>query len=57
MCFRHVPEQVRKKLDGRSEVLVLIGYHSIGAYKMYSQIEDKLVISIVGQVDESKGWG
>ena len=56
MCFRHVPEQLRKKLDDRSEVMVLIGYHSTGAYKLYSPIKDKLVISRDVLVDESKGW-
>ena len=56
MCFRHVPEQARKKLDDQSEVLVLIGYDLIGAYKMYSPIKDKLLISKDGLVDERKGW-
>ena len=55
MCFRHVPEQARKKLDDWSEVLVLIGYHSIGAYKLYSPIEDELVSKKDFLVDKSKG--
>ncbi|CAI8595325.1 unnamed protein product [Vicia faba] len=55
MCFRHIPEQLRKKLDDRSEVMVLIGYHSTGAYKLYSPNKDKLVISREVLVDESKG--
>jgi hypothetical protein len=56
MCFRHVPEQLRRKLDDRSEAVVLIGYHSTGAYKLYSPIEDKLIISRDVRIDESKGW-
>ena len=56
MCFKHVPEQERKKMDDRSEVLVLIGYHSIGAYKLYSPIEDKMVIIKDRLEDESKRW-
>ena len=56
MCFRHVPEQVRKKLDGRSKVMVLIGYPSTGAYKLYSLTEDKLVISRDVLEDKSKRW-
>ena len=56
MCFRHVPEQLRKKLDDRSQIMVLIGYHSTGAYKLYSPNDDKLVISRDIVVDESKGW-
>src|ERR1044072_10006899 len=56
MCFKHVPEQLRRKLDDQSEVMVLIGYHSTGAYKLYSPIKDKLVLSRDVCVDESKGW-
>ena len=56
MCFRHVPEQLRKKLDDRSEVMVLIGYPSAGAHKLYSPIEDKLVINRDVLEDESKRW-
>ena len=56
MCFRHVPEQLRKKLDNQSEIMVLIGYYSTGTYKLYSPNEDKLVISRDVLVDENKGW-
>ena len=56
MCFRHVPEQLRRKLDDQSEAIVLIGYHLTGAYKLYSPIEDKLVINRDDIVDEIKGW-
>ena len=54
MCFRHVLEQVRKKLDDQSEVLVLIGYPLTSAYKLYSITEDKLVISRDVLVDQRK---
>ena len=57
MCFRHAPEQLRKKLDGRSEVMVLIGYPLTSAYKLYSPIEDKLVIGRDVLVDEKKRLG
>src|ERR1051325_6768739 len=52
MCFRHVLEQLRRKLDDQSEVMVLICYHSTGAYKLYLPIEDKLVINIDVRVDK-----
>ena len=35
---------------------MLINYHSVGANKLYSPIEDKLVISKDGLEDESKRW-
>lgn len=56
MCFKHVPEQLRRKLDDRSQFMVLIGYHLTGAYMLYSPNEDKILISRDVQVDESKRW-
>ena len=54
MCFRHVPEQLRRKLDDRSEAVVIIGYHPTDAYKLYSPIKDKLIISRDVRVDKAK---
>lgn len=56
MCFRHVPRQLRKKLDDRSQTMVLIGYYSTGAYKLYSPNNDKIMINRDVLVDERKGW-
>lgn len=54
MCFMNVPEQLRKKLDDKSQIMVLIGYNSTGAYKLYSPNNDKLLINQDVLVDESK---
>lgn len=56
MCFRHVPEQLRKSLDDRSQARMLIGYHSTSAHNYYSPNDDKLVINMDVLVDESKWW-
>lgn len=56
MCFRHVPEQFKNKLDDQSQTMVLIGFHSSSAYMLYSPNDDKLVISRDVLVDERKGW-
>lgn len=56
MCFRHVSEQLKRKLDDKSQAIILIGYHSTGAYKMYSPYDEKLVINRDVLVDESKWW-
>lgn len=56
MCFRHVPEYLRKKLDDRIQAMMLIGYYSTNAYKLYSPNYDKLVISRDVLVDESIKW-
>lgn len=36
--------------------MVLIGYHSIGAYNLYSPKNDKLEINKYVLLDESKRW-
>lgn len=33
LYFRHVPKKLRRKLDVKSKIMILIGYHSTGAYK------------------------
>lgn len=42
--FRRVPEQLRRKLDERSQTMILIGYHSTCAYKLFSPNKNKVVI-------------
>jgi transposase InsO family protein len=45
LCYRHIPDQRRKKLDDKSETLILVGYHIAGSYKLYNPITKKLVAS------------
>jgi hypothetical protein len=47
---------VRRKLDDRSQQMILLGYHPTGAYKLYAPKENKVVISRDIKFDESKGW-
>ena len=35
VCYKHVPEARRQKLDDRSKVMLLVVYHSTGSYKLY----------------------
>lgn len=35
LCFKHVPDARRKKLDDKSKAMILVGYHSTGVYKLY----------------------
>ena len=37
LCFKHVPEQIRKKLDDKAEPMILIGYHPTSAYGRRSE--------------------
>lgn len=55
ICHRHIPEERRKKLDDKSEALMLVGYHPTGAYKLYP-IQKRTVISRDVVVDETVAW-
>ncbi|KAL2342497.1 hypothetical protein Fmac_003782 [Flemingia macrophylla] len=56
LCYKHVPEHNRRKLDSRSQAMVLVGYHSTGAYKLFDPIQRRVVISNDVVVDETKEW-
>lgn len=56
LCYKQVRYQKGKKLQDKSEPMVLIGYHPIGDYKSYDPLKRKVVISRDLKVDESKTW-
>jgi hypothetical protein len=56
LVYRHVPDQLRRKLDDKSNQMVLIGYHSTGGYKLLDPITRQIVISRDVIVDELKEW-
>ncbi|GAU43218.1 hypothetical protein TSUD_301050 [Trifolium subterraneum] len=56
IAYRHVPDQLRSKLDDKSEVMVLVSYHLTGGYKLYDPISKSIVISRDVIVDEMKEW-
>ncbi|KAK2440388.1 putative mitochondrial protein [Trifolium repens] len=56
LCHKHVPEAKRKKLEDRSEPMILVGYHVTGAYKLYNPISKKMIFSRDVIVDEAKSW-
>lgn len=35
VCYKHIPDAKRRKLDGRSKVMLCVGYHSTSSYKLY----------------------
>lgn len=41
LCYRHIPDEKRKKLDDKSEAFMLVGYHPTGAYKLYNPSQKK----------------
>ena len=54
VCYKHVPEARRQKLDDRSKVMLQVGYHSTGAYKLYCLKTNKVEISRDVVVKESE---
>lgn len=50
---KHIPDEKRRKLEDKSESLILVGYHNTGAYRMYNPKKNEIVISRDVLVDES----
>ena len=56
VCYKHVPEARRQKLDDRSKVMLLVGYHSTGAYKLYCPETNRIEFSRDVIVKELETW-
>ncbi|MCI25440.1 hypothetical protein A2U01_0046631 [Trifolium medium] len=57
LAFVHIPDVQRKKLDSKSIECVHLGVSEESkAYKLYSPIDKKIIISRDVVFDESKGW-
>lgn len=53
--YKHVPEQLRKKLDDKGE-MIMLGYNQTGGYKLFNPITKQIVVSRDVIFDESKEW-
>ena len=56
LCFRHIPDQLRRKLDDKGEQMILLGYHSTGGYKLFDPKSKQIIISRDVVFDESRSW-
>lgn len=45
LCYKHVLDARRSKLEDKSEIMIFIGYHPTGAYKLYNYVTQKVHIS------------
>jgi len=54
ITYRHIPDQLRRKLDDKSETLILVGYHSTGGYKLLDPVNKQVIISRDVIIDEVK---
>ncbi|KAI5409416.1 hypothetical protein KIW84_055014 [Lathyrus oleraceus] len=55
-CYKHVPDAKRRKLDDRSRVTLLVGYHSTNAYKINCLVTNKVEFNRDAIVKESEVW-
>ena len=53
VCYKHVLDVTRKKLNDRSKVMLLVGYHNTSAYKLYCPFTNKVEVNIDVVVKES----
>ena len=56
VCYKYVPYAKRRKLDDRSRVMFLVGYHSTGAYKLHCLVTNKVEFNRDVIVKESEVW-
>ncbi|XP_019433498.1 PREDICTED: uncharacterized protein LOC109340299 [Lupinus angustifolius] len=56
ICYRHIPDNKIKKLDDKGEKSNFLGYHSIGAYKLYDPVIDSILYNRGLKFDETKAW-
>lgn len=56
MFHKHVSDARRKKLDDKSESMILVGYHKTRAYRLFNSIIEKLMISIYISIYGNEAW-
>jgi hypothetical protein len=57
VAYAHVPKEMRRKLDDRSEKCIFVGYSEQSkAYRLYNPITKKLIVSRDVKFQEDKSW-
>lgn len=57
VSYAHVPEEMRRKLDDRSEKCVFIGYSEESKeYRLYNPVTKKYVINRDVEFKEEEAW-
>lgn len=54
VVYRHIMGQLRKKLDDKEEMMILVGYHCTSGYKLFNKANKRVMISQDIIVDEIK---
>lgn len=45
VAYQHVSWQLRKKLDDKEAIMILVGYHSNGGYELFNTSKMRVVIN------------
>ena len=56
ITHRHVPDQLRRKLDDKSSQMILVGYHSTGGYNLFDPVKKQIVINRDVIIDDVIRW-
>ncbi|CAH9143716.1 unnamed protein product [Cuscuta epithymum] len=56
LCYKHVPDQKRRKLDDKGVPMVLVGYHVAGSYKLFDPITKGFAYSKDVVFNEVERW-
>ncbi|GAU51495.1 hypothetical protein TSUD_413780, partial [Trifolium subterraneum] len=43
IAYKHVLDQLRRKLDDKATTMILVGYHSTGGYRLYDPVNKNVV--------------
>ncbi|OIW07849.1 hypothetical protein TanjilG_19950 [Lupinus angustifolius] len=56
LCYRHIPDQIRRKLDDKGELMVFVSYNSTGSYKLLNHVTKQTVFNMDVKFDEMSTW-
>ena len=54
--YKYVPNAMRRKLEDKSMIMVLVGYHPTRSYKLYNPATNEICISRDVMVNEEGSW-
>lgn len=54
VAYQHVLGQIRENLDDNGEMMILVGYHSTGGYKLFDVVNMRIMISRDVVIDKLK---
>ncbi|XP_019425108.1 PREDICTED: uncharacterized protein LOC109333984 [Lupinus angustifolius] len=56
MCYKHILDQIRTKLNDNSELMIFVGYHPIGSYKLLNPTTNQVMFSRDVHFEEMSSW-